>query len=136
VNTPKCHKSFGQEKTEEDIRARIEWEMWAANKARESGYETVAQGHDLASVAYGEMLQKICGYKATINNIISHEDICKHLEKLRGNILFEHNFDLSPEAEQYHLLMLGAIEAAQRYAKLVVLKEADEEARAFQKKYK
>jgi hypothetical protein len=43
---------FGKEKTREDLRRRIDWEAWAAAKAREGGHEAVAQGHDMARKAY------------------------------------------------------------------------------------
>jgi len=43
---------FGKEKTREDYRRRIDWEAWAAAKAREDGHEAVAQGHDMARAAY------------------------------------------------------------------------------------
>jgi hypothetical protein len=136
MKAPKGPKVFGQEKTEEDIRARIEWEMWAASKARENGSDAIAQGHDLAATAYSEILNKHLGKHVQTIYVLTHEDICSHLEKLRGHILFEKKFTLSSEADQYHLLMLGAIETAQRYAKLVVLKEAEEKVEIFGKRYK
>jgi hypothetical protein len=43
---------FGKEKTREDYRRRINWEAWAAAKAREDGHEAVAQGHDMARADY------------------------------------------------------------------------------------
>lgn len=43
---------FGKEKTREDYRKRIDWEGWAAAKAREDGHEAVAQGHDMARADY------------------------------------------------------------------------------------
>ena len=43
---------FGKEKTREDYRKRIDWEGWAAAKAREDGNEAVAQGHDMARADY------------------------------------------------------------------------------------
>jgi hypothetical protein len=49
---PSPPSGFGKEKTREDYRKRIDWEGWAAAKAREDGHEAVAQGHDMARAAY------------------------------------------------------------------------------------
>ncbi len=48
---------FGHETTAADMRARIEWERWAAREQRNSGHEALAMGHDLARVAYEELLR-------------------------------------------------------------------------------
>jgi hypothetical protein len=47
---------FGREKTEADYRARIAWESWAAQTARQRGQEGIAQGHDLARKDYEKKL--------------------------------------------------------------------------------
>lgn len=53
---PAC--GFGRESTPEEIRARIEWERWAAEEQRSTGYEALAQAHDLARVAYEHLLSQ------------------------------------------------------------------------------
>jgi hypothetical protein len=49
---PSPPSGFGKEQTREDYRRRIDWEAWAATKAREDGHEAVAQGHDMARANY------------------------------------------------------------------------------------
>jgi len=50
---------FGHETTREDYKRRIAWEQWAADDARGRGWgEAVAQGHDLARVAYEQELRR------------------------------------------------------------------------------
>lgn len=55
-NGPAC--GFGREITFDDIRARIEWETWAAAEQRKTGHEALAVAHDLARVAYEELLAR------------------------------------------------------------------------------
>lgn len=47
---------FGKETTREDYLARIEWERWAAAGQRKTGHEALAMAHDLARVAYEDVL--------------------------------------------------------------------------------
>ena len=53
-NGPAC--GFGKESTAEEMRARIEWERWAADEQRRSGHNALAVAHDLARVAYEDLL--------------------------------------------------------------------------------
>ena len=55
---PRGPARFGHEETRKDILARIDWERWAARKARSEGSEAMAQAHDLTSVAYEELLER------------------------------------------------------------------------------
>lgn len=51
------------------------------------------------------------------------EEFPDRIEKLRVEWLFEHDAQyLDPEAEQLYLLAIGALEQAERFAKLAVLK--------------
>jgi hypothetical protein len=52
VAPPGPPSGFGKERTREDYRRRIDWEGWAAAKAREDGKEATAQGHDMARKHY------------------------------------------------------------------------------------
>ncbi|MEK7499296.1 MAG: hypothetical protein AAB649_01680 [Patescibacteria group bacterium] len=54
-SAPPGPSQFGHETTRDDISARILWERWAANQARDEGCEAIAQGHDLARVAYEDL---------------------------------------------------------------------------------
>jgi len=47
---------FGREKTAADIRARIEWETWAAAEQRRLGHEAHATGHDFTRESYQRLL--------------------------------------------------------------------------------
>lgn len=53
---PAC--GFGHETTTEEIQARIKWETWAAAEQRRTGFEALAVAHDLARVAYEELLAR------------------------------------------------------------------------------
>ena len=50
------------------------------------------------------------------------EELPERIEELRTKFLFEHGDDLDPEAEQLYLLAIGALEQAERFAKLAVYK--------------
>jgi hypothetical protein len=58
VAPPGPASGFGKEKTLADIRARIRWERWAELRARHSGHEPIATGHQLARIAYEGLLSK------------------------------------------------------------------------------
>ena len=56
--------------------------------------------------------------KPVKSNDVDPEALAKRLEALRVECIFEQEINLPPMAEQYYLLAIGAIEQAQRYAKL------------------
>lgn len=54
-----------------------------------------------------------------------HEELAEAIQTLRNHLLFGEMGEAAqsdPEAEQYHLLALGALEQAQRFAMLVEYK--------------
>ena len=55
----------------------------------------------------------------TIAELQNHEEVANAIAAFRHELLCSAvEDDLGPEAEQYHLLMLSALEQAQRYAVL------------------
>lgn len=52
---------FGKEESAEDMRARIEWERWAAAEQRRIGCEPLAQAHDLTRIEYEHLLARKYG---------------------------------------------------------------------------
>jgi hypothetical protein len=50
--------------------------------------------------------------------MIDPEDLAKRAGDLRSEALIEDDAAMPPMAEQYHLLALGALEQAERFAKL------------------
>lgn len=53
---PSC--GFGKEKTREEIETRIQWESWAAQKARRDGHESMAVAHERARTSYLRLLHE------------------------------------------------------------------------------
>ena len=65
LKEPRGPSRFGQEKTLADMRARIAWEIWAAEKARQEGHEDLARGHDNARLDYESLLAAHSRYVVT-----------------------------------------------------------------------
>jgi len=65
LKEPQGPTRFGQEKSLADVRARITWEKWAAEKARQEGHEDLARGHDNARLDYESLLAAHSRYVVT-----------------------------------------------------------------------
>jgi len=75
LKEPQGPTRFGQEKSLADVRARITWEKWAAEKARQEGHEDLARGHDNAHGPRPGQAVEMRGELATYYGVVvGHED--------------------------------------------------------------